>query len=710
MTCFVEALTVRTWCLSILPRLLWMRLRRGCRVSPCYVFDASRGGLRVARASQWLAWTEVEPLQFRLIDVRDEQGLLLRLRIAYQDLAEVQQEIVADPTFRQALSVELAQGRFPDYLAKAMAAISISERQTLWRALLTIQVCAWQMRKEGKTGWSAVYFMERRIWFKVIARYAATYGITAMSVPRSVNLAAWRRRFLTPELKRLLYRLQVHGMLGGRRIPVQQWATLANGRRGDPRARVAVEYYGHLNLDRPECYSDLFFWRQSGIPVCDVLMTFNHETHPLDEPKLAELTRHGIEAVAMRPKTVATLEGRVFVPRLWSDRPKITVPLGGLEGRWIKDQARTFFREARAFWSEFFEAEDVKVFVSWFKYTETHCAIADALKRVGGVATIYQRAYDSHPSAETAVMADVVFAFSPAVADLERRSHSRIPYLVVTGYLSDHRFPLLREQASRIRAKLEQHGAQRIVAFADENFHLDERWHTGPSIEWEAYRFLLEQVLANPWLGLVLKPKTPVTLRRRLGPVAELLARAEATGRCVVFEEGLIQGSYPPAAAALAADLMIHGHLNAATAGIDAAMAGVPTLLLDRAGWAISPLYRLGVGRVVFTDWETLWKTCLEHWHRPGGIPGFGDWSPVLDELDPFRDGRAAERMGTYIRWLLEGFRTGLDRDTVMADAAERYAARWGKETITHINPSLSVPDTGQAPAVEVGEMADITT
>lgn len=49
-----------------------------------------------------------------------------------------------------------------------------------------------------------------------------------------------------------------------------------------------------------------------------------------------------------------------------------------------------------------------------------------------------------------------------------------------------------------------------------------------------------------------------------------------------------------------------------------------------------------------------------------------------MDELDPFRDGRAAQRIGAYLQWLLGGFDAGLDRETVLADAAERYAARWG--------------------------------
>ena len=58
----------------------------------------------------------------------------------------------------------------------------------------------------------------------------------------------------------------------------------------------------------------------------------------------------------------------------------------------------------------------------------------------------------------------------------------------------------------------------------------------------------------------------------------------------------------------------------------------------------------------------------------------------MLEELDPFRDGRAAERMGEYIRWLIEGYQYGLGRDMIMANAAERYCNQWGADKITEVN------------------------
>lgn len=707
---FVEFLTVRAWCCSILPYLVAMRLRQKSVGRCCYVIDGTRAGYAIARATRWMSGLTVEPLQFRLLDVRDDRGLLLRLRIAYQDLGEVLQEIAAHPAFRRALAGELGTERFPAYIAKALSAISFTDRQTLWRALVTIQVCAWHKR-QAKIPGSAVYFLERRVWWNAIARYAMRVGITAIPLSRAIDPRAWARRLITPELKRLLYHLQAEGILGTRRIPSRHHVRLKAALDGSRRAQLAVEYYGSLNLDHPARHSDLFFWRFSTIVARDVIVTFNIEAHPLDARKLDELHRHGMNAVAMRPRVRIAPEARVFLPRLRGQRgdwPKTAELPGGLEGRWFREQMRKYYREERAFWAEFFEAARVKIYVSWFRYTQTHCAIADALKRVGGISAIYQRAHESFPSAETAVATDVFFAYSPAMADIERRSGSQIPYLVATGYLGDYRFPLAREEAQRVRGAMQRQGAQRILAFADENSLDDERWHTGHSVERESYAFLLERVLAESWLGLAIKPKAPSSLRRRLGPVAELLKRAEATGRCVVFEEGPLQGASPPAVAALAADLMIHGHLNAATAGLDAALAGVPTVLMDRLGWSISPLYRLGVGRVVFTEWASLWKACLEHWNRPGGIPGFGDWSDMLDELDPFRDGRAAERMGAYLGWLLEGFQGGLDRGTVMADAAERYSARWGKDKIAHVNCTTGMAETARRPMVDMGAAVGI--
>lgn len=681
----IENLTLRTWFGTVLPRLRQRKAKNPDEKLAVLAIDGSPAAWPLARWSARRLGVYLEKLSFRLLDIKDEQGLLLRLRIAYQDLAEVQETILESPSFQDYATQNDIRGNHLAFLSKSLVTISLSQRGTLWRALLLVQIAAWRMRQFSSPPMETVLFLERRPWLNSIERYARSLGITLADVPRSLDrafLKRWLLPLLPPPAKNLinawrhktLDRNTLHA--AWKRAASVSTPLLRAEAPSGAQARLAVEYYGHLNLDNPEVYSDLFFWQQSELRAQDLVVLFGLPADPLDASKLAELRRHGLSAAVLRPEASRVNGVSIYQPSaspwLWPER--------ALERGWLKEQEAAY-QALVSHWTTIFSSEDAKIYLSWFKYDATHMAITEAIQRVGGISAIYQRAYDSHPSAEMTIAADVVFGYSPTGFELEKKSRSRFNYYVATGYLGDHRFALLRPAAQTLRLRLLRNGARRVVAFTDENSADDSRWHTGHDLPRESYAFLLEKVLSEPWLGLVLKPKVPRTLRRRLGPVARLLEEAEATGRCLIYEQATLHGTYPPAAASLAADVAIHGHLCAGTAAIESALAGVPTLLMDREGWSISPLYRLGEGNVVFKEWPALWQACQDQWFG-APIPRFGDWSPILDELDPFRDGRAAERMGTYLNWLMEGFKAGRDRETLMAEAAERYAEAWGNDKI----------------------------
>ena len=54
----------------------------------------------------------------------------------------------------------------------------------------------------------------------------------------------------------------------------------------------------------------------------------------------------------------------------------------------------------------------------------------------------------------------------------------------------------------------------------------------------------------------------------------------------------------------------------------------------------------------------------------------------IIDEFDPFRDGKAANRIGSYLHSLIQGYEQGLDRKTILREAAEQYSERWGEDKI----------------------------
>lgn len=695
--CCVENLTFFSILFYVLPYLIFSKTKRLFSEFQLFFIDSSRAGLIFNPFLQRIAGTQFQKLDFFLVDIRDERNDLIRLRIAYKDLLLIQDEIMKNGILREFLeSQPLENNRLKTILRKQTIAFSLYDPSTVWRMLLLVHVVKWKSARENNQDGNTqkILFTSYRTWMRELIKYAEENEVKIFPVRRMKIIPKKILSSLIGENRlRSLYYLYINYGLWRMIKFVLNKSKMSNIQVKQTSACVSsspklmVEYYGHLNLDRPELYSDLFFWQRSELSSRDILITFNIPQDPLHEESLREIVKHEMSAVALHPKATMTASVPVFhhLTNMADDKGKFPILVNGKYERsikkWIKHQVLNY-REQVNYWVNFFTQYNIRLYINWFKYDVRHCFIADALQNLGGITTIYQRAFEELPSPETTVACDIIFGFSPAGVELERKSHSVIAYYVVTGYYGDHRFVLLSSYGQAIREHLQKHGANKIIAYFDENSADDSRWHTGHEFMRENYSFLLEKVLSEPWLGLVLKPKTPQTLRKRLGLVEKLLRQAEETGRCVIVEGGNLHGSYPPASVVPACDIAIHGHLCAATAGFEAALMGKPALLLDREGWSLSSLYQLGNGQVVFTNWQDLWKTCLEYWKTTQGIPGFGDWSVIIKRYDPFRDGRAAERMGMYLKWLLDGIKAKLPREVVMAEAAERYAKIWGKDKV----------------------------
>lgn len=678
-TYFVEHLTLRSWFCAILPHLIGDKLHKRPAVEQCYVLETSAVALAVARPWAWLLRIQLERFDYRLIDVKDKSGVLIGFRITSRDLIDVKRLITQEALFSQISESDPSSRRLSAYVAKKLGIVEYIDPSTVHRALLLIQVCLWKCRQLKQRDLHPHVFLGRRVFMHHVIDYAQRNNVTVVPVSPPIRLLPLIQGSLRPSGIAFLRWL--------RNLWFERRLKLKRMRRLTDQPRLATDHQGHLNLTDPASFSDLTFWQESSLLGDDVLMTFGIPKDPIDDKGLTALNEHGIHAVAVHPKAATTRAVPFFMhkPDLSRrlHRPSVQRANARLDSQWVESQIEGYYVE-RDYWDDLFSTLNIRLYVTWYRYDEKHCAIADAMQNLGGITAVYQRGFQPDSSSEITVNTDIVFSYSPANALVESSSGSEISYHVAVGYIGDHRFPLHRDRARSIRHSLAQHGAQFVAAFFDENSHDNEKLLLGHSVTRENYEFLLKKVLDNPWLGLVIKPKAPHTLSGRLGPVAELLNAAEATGRCTIIREGSVRSATPPSLAALASDVAVHGHLTAATAGLEAALAGIPTVLMDREGCSNSPLYRLDRGRVVFQEWSDLWGSLCEY--RNNHIEGFGDWGRLLDEFDPFRDGRAAERMGTYIQWLIQGLKADQDRETIMANAAERYAAIWGEDKITSVN------------------------
>ena len=673
---FVETLSFTAFL-----KVAWLDRDRSVGLSVIYYAEAHPVLTVVLAAFASLCRLELRHFDFRFAEVRDVHGTAVGLKIQHQEIRPMIAAMREDRGLRNLLKLHSDATRLESYILKQAAVPGYSDPTSLWRQLFFINITLWfQCRESGLAGDTPIVLLKAHPFASFIDSYASHRNIQTLRYVSFGQWVVWA--FLTYSV----------GLIKSRLIRLYFWLLVkfASFRILSPFASpvfqkpsLGVEYYGSDNISDPRQFSELFFLHSGLLDTKRVYLTFNLPQAPLSLVLASQLKDKGIEPVVLNPRASGVNNNVFFLPAL---RPLdvASVMVSDPSRRWMMHQHK-LYREQVAYWSELFLRSGSKLYLSWYKYSADHCAIADALRICGGAALIYQRAFEEFTANDTMVDADIVFGFSTLAAQVERASGSRIGHHVVVGYVGDFRFPLLADAAQRVRRVLQANGAQHIMAFFDENSDSDERWRHGHGPMRRQYTFLLERVLCDQWFGLILKPKVAYSLRKRLGPVAKLLEEAVASGRCHVLEQGRMQSNlYVPAMAALAADIAVHGNLHAGTAAVESALAGVPTLVVDEYGLKDSILYQPRKSRIVFTEWPELWEAVTDSF-RKTNMASLGDWQEVLWSIDPFRDGCASQRMETYIVWLMQGFDQGLKREDVLFEAAERYSAQWGKDKVTTI-------------------------
>jgi len=663
MQVYVEYLSLRTILHGVLKELLDGEVTNDKPKTHYYV-DATRPGKIVANILGKLLHFQIKKLVFEMRYIKDDRGELIMVRISRKDLSDIQEKIIKSDAFRYLHKDEWKHTRVDDFVRKGLIDGSIMDKKSVSRAIFLANVVAWHQQQTNASG--AKLLLIRRAWWDIYKQYALSVGVELKGTGRKGTF--WRDSTGLKGLIRKYPRLYAFSksVSSGRFKckPAKSDASIP---------KLYLDGRGDVNLESNGYQSDFFWLLNSEFPAGNVLYDFHSE----EEQRVLE--NYGIVVANGNVKCISNDNAGMVSSQKKCRRYRDEFnSVGSLV---------TAYNSTKTYWNSFFRAYGVKVFFSWYKYDNKHMAIADAVKESGGISAVWQMAFVGYKTSQCVMDTDIAFHHSNWSVNIEQQLGSKIGYHVITGYPKDYATPLLRRQAMDLRAKMKSSGAEKIVLVIDENSVDDSRWHTGHTLQRDNYRFILEKVLKTPWLGVVFKPKTSKTLRGRLGEVNDLLTEAEVTGRCYVYEEsGRYTTSAPPILAGLSADVCLHGHLSAGTAAVECALEGIPTLLIDREGCPDSKFYELPEGKVIFKNWPDAIDALMEYFKAPQGIPGFGDWSEIIGEFDPFRDGKAANRIGTYLHWLIQGYEQGLNRDIIMADAAQRYSKIWGNDKVISIN------------------------
>lgn len=332
------------------------------------------------------------------------------------------------------------------------------------------------------------------------------------------------------------------------------------------------------------------------------------------------------------------------------------------------------------YWRVFYDHLNVKVITSFYFNDVTQVMAIDALN---GFSVTYQDSIANHIRQPLAYpKSHVVCAVSNSIIKSYAASELGHVYLSC-GYS----YPIQRavsdagSESAELRRILEEHGANFVVCFFDENIR-DNWFNANPRETISLYKELFQLVLDNPKIGLVCKPKVMHLLLQRLEPIRSVLDQAIATGRVHIFLSNNKCRCQYPATAAASADLCI-GRVGGWTALLEGALIGKPGIAVN-AMHKESPVPDVNLdGRVTFASVEELITALRRELDSPGSIEGFGDWSPWLPKLISYDDDDGPERIGDVLGWLLELAVADVSQEQALDEVARRFADSWGQDKVT---------------------------
>lgn len=447
--------------------------------------------------------------------------------------------------------------------------------------------------------------------------------------------------------------------------------------------RLAVHYAEGIDT---RTRSDIFWYPGSGVDARKVLFYLDSNKRfkaPVPLSVCKKIEDEGIGWLGLQDGVVETAGGRENRKR-WrpsgaaGKTPALIMRARDPLDRWLRAVLSLLINEVEA-WRAFYEAFNIKAVLDLGVQTTEAITQNMALDKVGGVRIGIQRSTISMTE-YLPFMRDnanhVFFAWGDDVKNHKNTSKA-IEYFVIAGYPFDTAFD---DAASRcdFRAKLEKN--KFVIAVFDNVFRRD--LHFSEKMMTSFYSAFLNWLKEDDGIVIVMKEKNPAFFEKLSG-VKHLFAEAASTGRLIRMENA--KGRFP-VDASCGADMSVG--IGISSAITEAVIAGGRGIQCDLPKHKDNSAYAWGYRKVVFDDLDELIRALKAYKQDSSQVPDLGDWSSYIDKLDPFRDRRSGERIGSYIRWLLEGFDAGKGRDHALAHANGLYKERWGADKIMEMRCS----------------------
>ena len=468
----------------------------------------------------------------------------------------------------------------------------------------------------------------------------------------------------------------------------QYWCCHNLNKFSETKPKIAVHYCEGIDFKRR---NDINWFPKSGIGKDRLLIYLDYHglqkkygfLYSIPEQIVTNLKELGIEWILIPRGLMVAKQQKMWLPKE-GNRLKWKINsewkrTNQIE-KWIIRTAKKLMEEVH-FWKSFFITFNVKLLFLPDEGVPTIIAQGvafDLLEKKAGIVIGKQRSdLSSAPKAfATCYTKDIIFIWNKRGTEYLELPYNKVNSAIISGHQNDNIFFQSNTEMENVRKKLIESGVKFIIALFDTGHGNPLERNFSTSDMEVFYGRFLNWVLEDSSIGLVIKSKKPYILET-LPNIQTVLVEAESTGRCIRLANEF--GRLPSDASRIA-----HMAVGASTSSAvtEAVILGSKGIHYCDKFPQRHEYYIWGYEKLVFTDIDRMVDALKRYKDNPDSNPELGDWTSYLDLLDPFRDGCASERMGTYIRWCLDGFDVGLNREDVIKQANRKYVATWGDDKV----------------------------
>lgn len=438
--------------------------------------------------------------------------------------------------------------------------------------------------------------------------------------------------------------------------------------------RIAMHYAQGIDTRRR---SDIFWFENSGIDPKSVVWYF--DLNKLKDPIAPETCRRiesmGMDWVCLDRRALSrscVLPAAVASPYRAPGafcRPDLSA--NNNEDRWLISAFRSLISQV-TMWSAFYRIFNIKmIFDTSVPFAEM-VAQNIAIELSGGIRAGVQRSAIKTPRDQYFMRYNpnhVYFVWG-SEASCHSGTSDMIKRLVISGYSYDR---IMRDKSASAAAGGDKDAKLAIALF--DNAYNRDGWFSRNMIV-RFYKEFLVWLLEDNTVTLIVKEKKPEYFEQ-LTELKDLIGRAEKSGRFKRLDN--VFGRLPIDAACLA-DISVGVGLS--SAAMEAAIAGYKSLHCDLPNHKPHPYYEWGYRKVIFDDIGDMVSAMKRYKEDPSAERGLGDWSGHIDSVDPFRDGKAGERIGGYVKDLFVSLTSGAAGASAFSLADKAYRDKWGADKV----------------------------